>query len=140
MGGILEAASHPLSCLLCSRIDIRVFGPGGDVNVMLWATVRGRLSSSAMCKDLCFTGTLKAGKAGMLNPIFRCANSGSDKLRYRNLLSRAEEEEQEVLMLHPGEGGVWPHLTAAHSLLFCAVFLTWHLSESCLEPPSSRFV
>lgn len=35
MGDILEAASHPLSCLLCSRVDIRVFGVGGDVNVML---------------------------------------------------------------------------------------------------------
>ena len=30
----------------------------------------------------------------MLNTIFRCANSGSGKLRYRNLLSGAEEEKK----------------------------------------------
>ena len=78
MGGILEAASHPLSCLLCSRIDIRVFGAGGDVNVMLWATVRGRLSSSAMCKDLCFTRTLKGRQGWDAQPHFQVC-----KLRLR---------------------------------------------------------
>ena len=78
MGGILKAASHPLSCLLCSRIDIRVFGAGGDVNVMLWATVQGRLSSSAMCKDLCFTRTLKGRQGRDAQPHFQVC-----KLRLR---------------------------------------------------------
>lgn len=77
-GGHFRGCLPPSELLLCSRIDIRVFGEGGDVNVMLWAPVSGRLSSAAVCKDLCFSRTLRGRQGRDAQPYFHVC-----KLRLR---------------------------------------------------------
>lgn len=41
-------------------------------------------------EDLCFPRTLRGRQGRAAEPIFRCAKSGSDRLRYGIVLSRVE--------------------------------------------------
>ena len=93
MGGVLEAASHPLSCLLCSRTDIRVFGEGGDVNVMLWTPVWGRLSSAAVCKDLCFSRTLRGRQGRDAQPYFQVCKLGLRQAKGTGIFYQEERKK-----------------------------------------------